>query len=246
MNIYGAPPNRFGNGPVGLNAYHRDKLGWVPSDKIVSFRADGVTKRTITLAPLGSTNTTNPQLVRVPVAVSDSSHYLTVEYRRKNGYDAGIPKDTVLIHEVKDGKSYLFRQNSVAGRPPFTTILNYNSVSIVPKSVSGDTATVEITSTHPASQTASPNTCTSGYVWRGADASDYVCVTTAVRTQTYNDNQGAYFRWTSGAYGPHTCIAGYVWRGAYNGDEVCVTSTVRNQVIADNAAAASRVARTQG
>ena len=246
MAVHGVPNNRFGLGPVGLNGYHRDKLGWLPMDKIVSFRAGGATTQTITLGSLGSTANPNPQLVRVPSNVADPYQYFTVEYRRRTGYDAGIPNDTILIHEVKNGRTTLFRNNHQSGRAPTTTFDNGLGIKLALKSISADDAVIEITQTSPDGSTSSPNTCKAGYVWRGADSSDYVCVTTAVRAKTYEDNQGAYFRWAAGAYGPHTCTSGLVWRGAFWGDEVCVDTVTRDQVGADNAAAASRVERPQG
>ena len=39
-------------------------------------------------------------VIKVPID-TDPTHYYTVEYRRKMKWDAGIPVDAVLIHEVK-------------------------------------------------------------------------------------------------------------------------------------------------
>jgi hypothetical protein len=36
-----------------------------------------------------------------------------------------------------------------------------------------------------------PHTCRQGYVWREARASDHVCVSPAMRTQTWEDNSRA-------------------------------------------------------
>ncbi len=87
-----------------------------------------------------------------------------------------------------------------------------------------------------------PDTCTGGYVWRGATAADHVCVTPQVRDATRVDNQLAGARRTTsgGAYGPDTCKAGFVWRGTTPTDHICVTGQTRSAVAADNAAAGSR------
>jgi len=87
-----------------------------------------------------------------------------------------------------------------------------------------------------------PNTCLNGYVWRGASATDYVCVTPAVRAQTAYDNGQAAARRSpnGGAYGPNTCLNGYVWRAAFQGDVTCVAPAARSQAWSDNAQAASR------
>jgi hypothetical protein len=88
-------------------------------------------------------------------------------------------------------------------------------------------------------------TCASGYVWREADSSEYVCVSGVTRAQTAADNAAAASRVNpTGPYGPHTCIVGYVWREAFLGDYVCVTGATRAQAAADNAAAAARIAHS--
>ncbi|MFJ2033986.1 hypothetical protein [Streptosporangium sp. NPDC087985] len=91
----------------------------------------------------------------------------------------------------------------------------------------------------PASAAGS-DTCLQGYVWREARATDRVCVTPAIRTQTAQDNSVKASRWTNGAYGPHTCVTGYVWREAFTGDDVCVTPAIRAQVKLDNSKADER------
>ncbi|TXH68254.1 MAG: hypothetical protein E6Q83_14280 [Thiothrix sp.] len=88
-------------------------------------------------------------------------------------------------------------------------------------------------------------TCKSGYVWREAHTTDYVCVTPAVRAQTKADNQQANNRRspTGGPYGRDTCKSGYVWRDAFAGDHVCVTPEARAQAADDNAHAEERFVR---
>jgi hypothetical protein len=84
--------------------------------------------------------------------------------------------------------------------------------------------------------------CVQGYVWRGANAADHVCVTSAQRNQVAYDNSQAPYRVNpTGPYGPNTCVQGYVWRGAFTNDFVCVTSAERSQVAYDNSQAASRI-----
>lgn len=89
-----------------------------------------------------------------------------------------------------------------------------------------------------------PDTCIQGFVWREAQPGDAVCVTSAVRSSTAEENQLASQRVepNGGAYGPDTCKSGYVWREAVGNDHVCVTPGSRSQAASDNAAAASRKA----
>jgi hypothetical protein len=88
-------------------------------------------------------------------------------------------------------------------------------------------------------------TCKSGYVWREAHPTDYVCVTPEIRSQTAYDNRQASNRRspTGGPYGRDTCKQGYVWRDAFPGDHVCVTPETRSQAADDNAHAEERYVR---
>jgi hypothetical protein len=87
-----------------------------------------------------------------------------------------------------------------------------------------------------------PGTCVQGFVWRQANPSDHVCVSSQVRDQTRNDNAQAAARRNpnGGPSGPDTCIQGFVWREAFPGDHVCVTPEARTQATQDNNAARSR------
>ncbi|HEX2592635.1 MAG TPA: hypothetical protein VHL34_14125 [Rhizomicrobium sp.] len=83
--------------------------------------------------------------------------------------------------------------------------------------------------------------CTSGYVWREARPSDFVCVTPEARSLAANENSAADSRRdTNGAYGPNTCITGFVWREAFAGDVVCTTPERRTAVQSENNLGPSR------
>lgn len=239
MNVFGVSTTRFGTTGVGLGAYHRDEMGWIGRDRILTLGADGVGSRTLTLTPLETpTIRSTPLLVRVPFDVADPYHYYTVEYRRRTGASAGIPNDTVLVHEVRDGTPVLQRQLQVAGRPPATTVLA-NGVSI--RTNWSNTTGAGITVSTDLVQR-----CLPGFVWREARTSDLTCVSPATRTQVRADNAAAASRWVNGAYGAHTCVNGFVWREAFAGDDVCVTGAQRDQARTDNTQAAGRVARPNG
>jgi hypothetical protein len=234
-DIYSSGAGKFG-GAVGFAGYQRDKLGWLPINRVVTMGYDGAASRTFTLAPVDAQSAApGPLLVRVPFDPGDLSRYYTVEYQQAAGWSAGIPGDIVLIHEVQGGKPTLLRNLAGDKRP--VQSLNASGVQIKVDSVSGNSATVTIT-------TGIVSSCLQGYVWREANAADHVCVTLAERAQVAADNAAAPSRWVNGPSGPHTCISGYVWREAFRTpslDEVCVTPAQRSQVAADNAAAASRV-----
>jgi len=231
MNIYGGSTASFGTAAVGLNGYFRDKLGWLPGSEVLTLGRDGVGSRTVRLTALEASGSGGTRLIRIPFDPADLHHYYTVELRQKTGWSSAIPATTVLIHEVRNGNPYL--QRKLGGSRDIVQSLSANGVSVRVNSVSGSTASVSVSSDIV-------DRCNAGYVWRGANSSDHVCVTPATRTQTRADNAAAASRWVNGAYGPHTCINGYVWRGAFSGDDVCVTPAVRTQAATDNAASASR------
>lgn len=86
-----------------------------------------------------------------------------------------------------------------------------------------------------------PARCLSGFVWREARPTDYVCVTPESRALVRQENASAPSRWDpNGAYGPNTCIAGFVWREAFDGDTVCVTPARRAEVKEENRLAPTR------
>jgi hypothetical protein len=233
--VYSFQTANFGPAGVGFVGYQRDKLGWLPIGRVITMGADGVGSKAITLAPVDAQGVPGPLLVRIPFDPGDLSHYYTVEYQQQTGWSAGIPANIVLIHEVQGGKPTLLR--NLAGDKSPVQSLNANGVQITVNSVSGNHATVTIT-------TATVGRCLQGYVWREANQADHVCVTPAERSQVAADNAAAPSRWVNGPYGPHTCIGGYVWREAFHFpslDDVCVTPAQRSQAAADNAAAVSRV-----
>ena len=93
-------PSVFGSWGPGMNAYHLDRMGWVPRTRILRFGADGVYTRVIQLAPLSAPENTGYLMVRIPITKDDVYTYLTVEYRvNKTGtLDAGLPSKHVLIN----------------------------------------------------------------------------------------------------------------------------------------------------
>ncbi|KAF8073059.1 hypothetical protein HT031_000720 [Scenedesmus sp. PABB004] len=183
-------------------------------------------------------------MVRVPFDGKDPNHYLTVEYRRKQGYDAGIPADKqVLIHEIKPlynaaGQyqchvAYLLRDLKKPGKPPataWTVTLDGVTVRVkVAPASDPDYATVTVSSDFS-------RRCQQGFVWRQACAGDYVCVDPAERAANRAANAAPNFdgtRCTQGTYPRLAC-------GALDA-RVCVSKAAKARVSADNAAAPGRV-----
>ena len=95
----------------GLNVFGVKALGGLPEERLFSIQQPDFSE-TIQLAPL------NQQLqigkrcaVEITPAASapkrPSGSVFTIEYRHKAGWDQAVPSDAVLIHEEKNGRSYL-------------------------------------------------------------------------------------------------------------------------------------------
>ena len=84
-----------------VNAYHKDKLGWFPVAR--RFEAPPYSSTTIELDDTALAAPTHYQVAVIP---TDSGVWYTVEARlRSGGYDAALPADAVIIHEVDLGRS---------------------------------------------------------------------------------------------------------------------------------------------
>lgn len=106
--------DRYGRqtGP-GMNAFHLRQLGCIPPDRVWS---PGRTSdpQTFTLAALNRADAKGYLVASIPPDASTPSDptYL-IEFRRKTAWDAGIPRDTVLVHEARDnGIGYLVRNDA--------------------------------------------------------------------------------------------------------------------------------------
>jgi len=239
----------FGDAPASLVAPHLDRLGWLPRSRVIVHGANGAIEATYALAAANHPEAPGALLVRVPYDPSDLFHYYTIEFRRKDHWSAGIPTDTVLVHEVKrnrdaggnptgDQIAWLQRDLSRSDKAPAQT-LNANGVQITVLSVNAtaNQATVRVRSEMP-------DRCIQGFVWREARPDDHICVPPAERTDTASENAQAAARRQPGGgpFGPDTCRQGFVWREAYLGDHVCVPPARRTAARDDNAQASARLA----
>ena len=84
-------------------SYHKDKLGWIPPAK--KYTAGWNTNVTLTLEQLSLPQTSNYLMVQIPIGGS-TTHFYTVEARRRTGYDVKLIGDAVIIHDVDTSRSY--------------------------------------------------------------------------------------------------------------------------------------------
>jgi len=92
----------FGRLGIHTIAHHKDILGWIPADKKLEVGAGG--SATVRLERLANPMTDNYRLIKIPIAGSASRFY-TLEARKWEGHDAGVPGEAVIIHEVDTNRS---------------------------------------------------------------------------------------------------------------------------------------------
>jgi hypothetical protein len=90
-------PTDVYDGP-GMAAPNLLLNGWIPPNRIATYHL-GDPQTTITLTALSHPSGAQPLVAEIPGL--DPDVFYTVEYRQKDGWDAGIPNDTVLIHEYR-------------------------------------------------------------------------------------------------------------------------------------------------
>jgi hypothetical protein len=90
----------------GLNAPTLYKLGWLADDRVFTFRpAPGGASQTIQLVALNRPEISGYLMARVLTP----NHVYTVEFRQPMGWDSGIGRDGILIHELRS--NYTTGQN---------------------------------------------------------------------------------------------------------------------------------------
>ena len=94
-NVFGMPTPRFGSAGPRAAAPHLDRLGWLDRDRVWRPESENSSfLRTLDLVALG-----HPE---VPGYLAAKIDDLYVEFRTRDGFDAGIPRPTVLIHSLRD------------------------------------------------------------------------------------------------------------------------------------------------
>ncbi len=103
-NSWQCDPSDATYGCVGQHtiAYHKDRLGWIPSGQKVTV-ATG-TRQTVTLERLAQPSNANTKMIVVPIGGS-ATHYYTVEARKEVGYDGQLPGAAVIVHDVLTTRS---------------------------------------------------------------------------------------------------------------------------------------------
>jgi hypothetical protein len=91
------PDPNYNPAPQHMIAYDKDLLGCIAAHR--KFMAAAATRATIILERLAQPGSAGYLMAQVPIAGS-AEHFYTVEARRRIGFDATLPGDAVVIHEV--------------------------------------------------------------------------------------------------------------------------------------------------
>jgi hypothetical protein len=95
------PDPHYNPAPQHLIAYDKDLLGCIPAHRKFVAAPEG--KATITLERLAQPRADGYLMAQIPIDGSTERFY-TVEARRRVGFDAHLPADAVVIHEVEAGR----------------------------------------------------------------------------------------------------------------------------------------------
>lgn len=105
MNVHGFAGGTVGTAGPGLNAPYLHKMSFIPAHRRVQLNPTATAQSYRgNLADLAHPEANGPLVLRV--GSNNNDHY-TIEYRIKGGWDQGIPRTTVLLHRVVNGRSYL-------------------------------------------------------------------------------------------------------------------------------------------
>jgi hypothetical protein len=249
QNAWHVPTSAYGDGSAWMTGPMLDTLGWLPRSRIKTVGADGMRRGVYRLAALSHPEAAGYLMLRVPMDVADPNHYLTIEFRRKDSWDAEIPADTVLIQELRNGVPRVQRDRTTTDRDPLAfymadgVMVRVNNVD-----TTNNISDVTVVTDYPVR-------CLRGYVWREITSQDLVCVTAADRAQILKENgeDSSHKQPGGGLYGDDTCKQSYVWRDAilkdkwpeYPGDHICVDGAARQREAENNAMSASRTNPTR-
>jgi hypothetical protein len=123
---------RFGPAGPGLNAPYRDVFGWIPAGREVSVSAGSGYSATVTLAALSEATANGYLMLKLLPDLADPGRYYTLEFRRLDGWDVGIPRNTLLVHYVENGLTYLVKADNGPERVAGNTYLLHQVPQALP------------------------------------------------------------------------------------------------------------------
>lgn len=145
MNVHRFNTGTIGVAGPGLNAPYMNRNSFIPAHRRVQLNPTTTAQSyRNNLADLAHPEANGPLYLRV--GANNNDHY-TVEYRVKGGFDQAIPRNTVLIHRVVNGRSYLITAGGVERLGGSTTsfFIDGKWVYVTVNSLGGASATADVT-----------------------------------------------------------------------------------------------------
>ncbi len=93
------------DGP-GVDVPNLLAMQWLPGQSITTY-TPGEQQHIVTLAALSHPTAAQALTVKIVPDPATPGDYYTVEYRQQDGWDAGVPQNAVLIHEVRNAPTTL-------------------------------------------------------------------------------------------------------------------------------------------
>jgi len=125
MSFWGVNHPQYGGVAIGHTAFHKIKVGWLPSDRVVRLLPNGDSAE-VQVCRLGGTMDGSVPLTVVIPEDGEGRAYYTVEVRRFGGEDlkGGLPSEGVVIHRIDtthpDREASL--QKRQAGKSPANSV----------------------------------------------------------------------------------------------------------------------------
>ncbi len=122
----------------GIIAFSRAKMGILPTSKLLAY--DGsMGAKTVTLERLSQPTNNNPLMIKIPIG-QDPNRYYTVEARYRVGFDAKLPTDGILIHNIDEsGKSFTRGNPAQLVIPPNAANIGDDGAAWLPNMTFNDT-----------------------------------------------------------------------------------------------------------
>ena len=130
-----------------VNAYHKDRLGWIPAARLLDVERN--TSQTVTIDQTAIATTGNYRMAKI--ALPDSGLYYTIEARKRvSTYEGALAGEGIIIHKVDPTRrepSWLIDGDN----PPADYSSNAGSVWTVGETFNdaADAVTVEVVSETP-------------------------------------------------------------------------------------------------
>lgn len=151
--------NQANSGPE-INASYKARMGWLPDSRVRTLTPNRSNKQpyTVQLAALNRPEANGCLAVKIPIEEGAADHAFFVEFRQQSFWDQKIPNDcVVLIHEYKDGQSFLqtsqggpeFMKGMTFQHPLFTVTVKETHGANHREDRLASTATVDITFEFP-------------------------------------------------------------------------------------------------